>query len=361
MNRKIFCYSLLSLALMGCSAINKKQAVGDFEYANRAEESALTIPEGLTKPKENNEYFVSDKVNQEGPIGINVDIRAPTLVLPIATSTRIEQENDAAKVWFDQVLDDKDLYNFIVNAINIEMAERNASTSLKDGSDKDLLTSLIINDTESSSWLSDDDAVSESARYAYSFETKPHGRSVAITVDLIEYSRSDVKGESNHIDAIDKQRLEMTMLNEIISQVDYQYRLANRENRLLRSNQKLVSLGQNDKNEAAFIVEMAIDQLWSNMPVFFSNYGFTVSDLNDSKKTYYVDYTQPDSSFWDSIWGDEQPVVDLPNGNYQFVLTESGDSTLVNIINEAGEVLSANDLERIFPVIEPALSFRDVL
>ncbi|MFT6918861.1 MAG: outer membrane protein assembly factor BamC, partial [Cognaticolwellia sp.] len=33
MNRKIFYFSLLSVAVASCGTVNNKQAVGDFEYA----------------------------------------------------------------------------------------------------------------------------------------------------------------------------------------------------------------------------------------------------------------------------------------------------------------------------------------
>jgi outer membrane protein assembly factor BamC len=152
------------------------------------------------------------------------------------------------------------------------------------------------------------------------------------------------------------------MLNEIVAQVDYKYRKQQRENRLLRASQKLVTIGQSALNEPAYIVEMKLDNLWSNMPIFFDKYGFKVADLNETKKIYFVDFVKPDVSMWDRIWGDDVPVIDIANQRYQFVLSPIGEkeeSTSVTIFDADGNVLSTERLEKIFPVREVGLSCRD--
>ena len=85
--------------------------------------------------------------------------------------------------------------------------------------------------------------------------------------------------------------------------------------------------------------------------------------LNESKKIYYVDFVKPETSVWDAIWGDDVPVVDVKDAHYQFVLSaldEVNEKTSVTIYNASGEALPMATLERIFPVIEVGLSFRDV-
>ena len=106
--------------------------------------------------------------------------------------------------------------------------------------------------------------------------------------------------------------------------------------------------------------EMELEPLWSNMPIFFEDYGFSITDLNESKKIYYVDFIKPDSSFWDRIWGDDAPVVDIKESSYQFVLAKMGEQTSVTIYDAEGNVLSNDTLKEIMPVMEPGLSFRNV-
>jgi len=349
------------MALIGCSTVSKKQANGDFEYANKSQQQALVIPSDLSKPAERNLYYVATDINKEGPVGANVDVRAPTLVLPVATSTRVEQNSSAAKVWFDQVLDQRSLIDFVKDAV-IERLSAHETTMSKISEDENRYWSGWAKEIEDGNrWLVVNEDYPEQAQFSFLFEVKPHGRSVALTVDLTGYERQDENGVVTEIDAIDKERLEMIMLNEIIGQVDYRYRQLKRDNRLMKANQKIVSLEQTEAGDAALLVEMELDLLWSNMTNFFVDNGFTVNDLNESKKIYYVDYVEPSSSLWDSIWGDAKPIIDIPEAGYQFELVKKADDSTFVIIKDAdGNALDRATLDRIFPVIEPLLSFRDV-
>jgi outer membrane protein assembly factor BamC len=359
MNRKIFYFSLLSVAVSSCGTLNNKQAVGDFEYAKQQEAKALKIPAGLDKPFQGQTFAITDKINKAGPIGSQVDVRAPSLVLPIAASTRAESNSAQVKVWFDQVLDDIALQDFIVEAIKDQLTTN--SIELKQVDDDGLVfeSDWYHDETEEGTWPFKHISSSESIRYRYTLESKSHGRSVALNVELLDYMKTDKNGGSKSIDIIDQQRAEMNMLNEVISQVDYKYRLKQQENRLLRANQKFVTLGENSKAEAAYVVEINEDLLWSNLPLFFEDHGFSIDDLNETNKVYFVSYAKPESSLWESIWGDELPVVDLPNGKYQFKVESLGEKSSVSIYDDQGVALSADTLEKISTVMETGLSFKN--
>ncbi|GAA0819591.1 hypothetical protein GCM10009111_23830 [Colwellia asteriadis] len=388
MSRRVLYFSLLSLSLTACSSVNNKQAEGGFDYAEQEEAAPLIIPQGLTKPKQPNDYAVTNEVNHQGPVGQNMDIRAPSLVMPIAASSRVVEESGIAIIWFDKVLEEQDLLNFIDKVVKDKLADDNISysvitedteltlskviegaTSLKETSiDRDgVRTSIIESDwyhnEVDNGWIFTDIEQSTSLRFRYQLLAKPHGRSVSLRVSLVDYLQTDKRGGSKTMDPIDKQRAEKSMLNSIISLVDYNYRVQQRENRLLRANQKLVTLGQNPVSEDAFVVEMGIDNLWDNMPIFFEKHGFTISDLNETKRIYYVDFVKPDTSIWDSLWGDDVPVIDVSDAHYQFVLApldEKNEKTSVTIYKADGEPLSKEVLDKIFPVIEAGLSFRNV-
>ena len=360
MNRKIFYFSLLSVAIASCSTANNKQAVGDFEYVNKAEGKILKVPEGLDEPFEGDTYVVTNKINTQGPVGENVDVRAPSLVLPVALSSRVGNDSGQAKVWFDQVIDEQNLTHFIVDALKAQL--NSDDVEIKQVDDKGLLfeSAWYQRDKEGGFWFFKSITSSEKVRYRYLVESKSHGRSVALEVELIDYVKTDENGEHSKIDIIDQQRAEMSMLNEVISQVDYQYRLIQKENRLLIANKKFVSLSENSKGEAAYLVAIKQDLLWSNLPLFFEDNGFSISDLNETEQIYYLDYVKPEFSLWDKIWGDEVPVVELPNGKYQFRLESAKEQSVVTIYNDKGVALPASVLEEIFDVMEPGLSFQSV-
>jgi len=349
------------MAVAGCGTVNNKQAAGGFEYSNQQEGKELSIPKNLKAPKQKQDFFITNKINQQGPIGNKVDVRAPSLVLPIANSSRVETDNSHAKIWFDKVLEDTDLQLFIHQALIEKLAEDGVGIDVIDIENKIFESQWYNKEKASGIWLFEEVESTESMRFRYQLESKPHGRSVALIVSLVDYMKSDQTGGTKEMNLLDKQRAEMAMLNGVIAQVDYKYRKHQRENRLMRANQEIVTIGENKDSEPAFIVEMELDLLWANMPMFFENHGFTVKDLNETKKIYYVDFVKPTVGLWSKIWGDDKPIIDLKNQKYQFVLSPLGDNeeqTSVTLIDAAGKVLSLETLEKVFPVIEPALSFR---
>lgn len=388
MSCKVFYLSLLAMSLTACSSVNQKQAQGSFDYQNKPEATELIIPDNLNKPKQAKDFFVTDKINHQGPIGKDMDIRAPSLVMPIAASSRVVEESSVAIIWFDKVLEDKDLLDFIEKVIKDKLSEDNVSynyitedteetlskviegaTSLKETSIKregirtKILESDWYHNEVETGWIFTEIEYSKSVRFRFQLLAKSHGRSVSLRISLVDFLETDKRGGNKTMDPIDKQRAEKAMLNELIASVDYNYRIQQREDRLKRANQKLVSIGKNTESEHAYIIEMGLTDLWGNMPLFFEKHGFTITDLNEDKKIYYVDFVKPDTSVWDSIWGNDVPVIDVSDSHYQFVLSpadEVNQKTSVTIYNSDGEPLPIESLERIFPVIEKGLSFRDV-
>ncbi len=388
MSCRAFYLSLLALSLTACGSVNNKQAQGSFDYQHKPEANDLVIPANLKKPKQSNDFFITNKINHQGPVGEDMDIRAPSLVMPVAASSRVVDESGIAIIWFDKVLEDKDLLEFIEGVVKKQLAEDQitytyieedkevtlskvieGATSLKETSIKreGIKTAIIesdwYHDEVDVGWIFTDIQFSKSLRFRYQLLAKPHGRSVSLRVSLVDFIQTDETGGSKTMDPIDKQRAEKAMLNELIAAVDYNYRVQQRENRLTRANQKLVTLGMNVEEEQAYVIEMGLDELWGNMPLFFEKHGFTITDLNEDKKIYYVDFVKPDTSVWDSIWGDDVPVIDVSDSHYQFVLApldEVNQKTSVTIYNSDGEPLPLESLQRIFPIIEKGLSFRDV-
>jgi outer membrane protein assembly factor BamC len=361
MNRRIFYFSLLSLAVTGCGSVNNKSAMGGFEYAKEKEAKKLSVPGGLNKPKDNAKFFISDDINHQGPTGQNVDVRAPSLVLPVASASRVVLGTTTSKIWFDQVIEETDLKDFLIEALREQLISDGVELKSIGQDDIAFESDWYHNEEVSGYWLFKKVDSSESIRFSYLFETKPHGRSVALSVKLIDYMRTDKSGASKTINLIDKQRAEMAMLNEVVAQVDFKYRLTQRENRLMRANQKFVTMGENSEAEPAYIAEIDVEMLWSNMPLFFADYGFDITDLNESRKIYFVDFVKPDNSLWAVVWGDDVPVIDLDEAKYQFVLADIEGKTSVTIYDIDGNVLPVETLERIFPVMEAGLSFRDAL
>ncbi|MGJ8694300.1 MAG: outer membrane protein assembly factor BamC [Thalassotalea sp.] len=362
MNRCLLSLSVLCLLASGCSVNTTNNALGSFEYTKKGEGKDLVIPKGLKTPKKNQKFKI-DPVTTQGPIGKALDIRSPSLVLPVAASSRLEQDSSKAMIWFDQVFDDVELYPFILKALEDQLKSDDVDLVTIDENEKRFQSTWYLKETESSDWFFTEISEIESVKFNYSFEVKPHGRSVAVEVEVAGFMRTDESGSTKEMGPIDKQRAEMNMLNSMIEQVDYNYRIHQHENRLLRSNQQLVNIDENKKAEPSFIVEMELEPLWANMPSFFEKHGFKVSDLNEPKKTYFVDFIKPENSIWAKLWDKEVPIIELEDGKYSFILREHGDDDLqtsVTIYQADGTALSAETLESISAVLSPGLSFKSI-
>jgi outer membrane protein assembly factor BamC len=249
MNRQLFYFSVISLTLSACSSVDNKRAQGDFDYAKKQVPKDFIVPDNLDQPKVQQEFLISDKINYQGPVGLNMDIRAPSLVLPLAASSRVESESSDALIWFDKVLEDKDLLVFIRNSLISQLMSDNVSydtikiSNESENGTVEVYESQWYHSEVETGWLFTDIELSTSMRFRYEFLLKPHGRSASLQVSLIDFMKTNKDGGSKTIDPIDKQRAEMAMLNKVVGQVDYNYRLQQRENRLMRANQKLVTIG----------------------------------------------------------------------------------------------------------------------
>ncbi|TLU61312.1 outer membrane protein assembly factor BamC [Thalassotalea litorea] len=351
MNRRTLYLSLLTLAVSACSTVEtRKQAKGEFDYVNQDVPQALIVPDHLNQPAQDSEYAVPSLQASAGPVGEQVDIRAPSLVLPLASGSRVDEFDKTAQIWFDKIEDDSDLQQVVVTAIENYLQEEGVELTSKQSTQ--LESDWFHQQTKSGFWLWEDIETSESWRFKYSLVTKPHGRSVGLNVELIEYQSP----KNGKIDPIEQERIEMAMVNAISAQIDYEYRLSLRDQRLARANRKVVTMTE-QQGHAAYLVDYSQEEFWELLPEFFEKYNFSVTDLNESKFIYMVNYERNDPSLWDGIWGEDVGVIDLEDGSYEFHLEPKQDKTLLKIINDQQEVLSETVLENNFDIMSSALTF----
>lgn len=360
MDRRIFYFSLLSLSLTACSSFEtRKQAQGAFDYVDAKEPVEIVIPENLSKPASHDNYFVPAVKSTNGPVGKRVDVRAPALVLPTAAGSRIDEFDKTAEVWFDKVDDKRDLREQVITSIKSYLSDESVELLNEDLENNTWESSWFTSETETGSFFWKSIESTEGWRFKYSLVTKPHGRSVGLNVELVEYKFTTQESNQTVIDPIEQSRVEMGMINAIVGQLGYQYRLNNREDRIARANMEIVSYGRSAKDEPALLIEYPADELWTYMPGFFDKYGFTVTDINEDKLIYIVSYEKPDSSLWDRMWGDELPIINMESGTYEMHLQKLDKTTVLVITDEQNVVLSEEILLDNFDILEPALSFRE--
>lgn len=360
MDRRILYFSLLSLSLTACSNMEtRKIAQGEFDYVNIVEDSEFKVPENLDKPASHDLYKIPDVKNKEGAIGINIDVRAPALALPTTSGSRIDEFDKTAAIWYDKVDDNRDLKTLVSQAITDYISSNNVELVSEDVNKNEWVSGWFEKNIESGYWFWKSIDSTEAWRYKYSLVTKPHGRSVGLNVELVDYKLSKDNQDDAKIDQIEQARVEMAMVNAITTELGYIYRVNNREDRLARANMQLVHIGKSEAGEPALIIDYPPDELWNYISGFFEKYSFNVTDLNEDKLVYEVYYSKPENSFWDSLWGDDVPVIEMENGTYEFHLKEHGEQTALVIYDEQNNVVSEKVLTDNFEILDPALSFKE--
>ncbi|MDN3653034.1 outer membrane protein assembly factor BamC [Thalassotalea ponticola] len=359
MERRIFYISLLGLALSACSSVEtRKQAKGDFDYVNIKPSAELNVPESMTPPAQSNRYQIPQLQQTDGVIGAALDIRAPSQVLPLASGSRVDEFDKSAAIWYDKVDDNRDLKTVVVSAIKNVAKDENVEFVEQSDDGNRFESGWFTTEQESGIGPFKDVESIEKWRFAYSLVTKPHGRSIGLNVELVEYFKQDQQGTSTTLSALEKNRVEMEMLNSVTSELGYLYRLNRRDDAIARANMQIVTLADTANGEPALSIDFKRDQLWTYLPGFFEQYNFTVTDLDESNFIYDVQYTQADNSVWQTMWGDDKPVLTLADGDYRFKLVERDGKTDLLITDKDNNNVGEQVLKENFESLEPGLSFR---
>lgn len=318
-----------SVLLAGCSLFSQEQAETAVEPINR---EALQIPSGLDAPAKPGRYDIPATNAAAQP----VDIRSPALVLATASSSRIEEGEKKARVWFDRNDYTGELLPFLQQALEA-LFQRQGIALTPDGNPLSYTTGWITQSEESGFWLWKSDTALERARFKVVFEPKSHGRSTSLTVTMFEHEHYT---PDTTLTTQAKRHQEVALLNNIIDSVAVEeYKVA------LRNKTKAPDIALEpglDKNgNPALLTPQSVDVTWSQLEQLFAQLGMEVTDMNRSQFTYYVNYTRPEQGIWDKMWGkDPAPQLPIDNGDYQVVLSRHDGGTAIRLQNKDGQQLS---------------------
>lgn len=320
-----------SVLLTGCSLFNAEQT----EQANAVEANravVLKVPAGLAQPAKPGRYDIPATDTKH----VEADTRSPALVLATASSSRVEEGDKAVRVWFDRNELTGELLPFLKTMLQAQFAEQGVELN-EDASGLSFTTGWINRTKDSGFWFWTSDEQQEQARFRISLEPKPHGRSVSMTVAMLEhqYFTPDAK-----LSAESAQRQEVTLLNQIIDRVGKEEIMVARANKAKAPDVSLEP-GMDAQGNAALLTSQPIDVTWSQMEMLFTELNLAVTDKNRSAFTYYLEYEKPEAGFWSGVWGDDaKPQLPVENGEYQLVLSRVGTQTAISIRSKTGEQLS---------------------
>jgi len=336
------------VSLSGCSVFTN-DAHDERNY--RAHE-AVKVPASLSQPAQDPTYKMDVGQYSNNPDATNY--RPPAQVLTVAKGSWVEETDKNARVYFDKNDGIDDLDEFIWESINAVLADNNTQATKADK-----LLGIIETDwyaiiKPEESWLWNSDESVDLERFKFTIEEKSHQRTASLSAELIDF-----KGDEPLSDLF-KQQLEVRALNQVISEFDYRYRQLEVD---MRKRQGIISLemGFDNKGNAALVTEQSYETVFDRFSGFLERLSFTIVEINPDTGLITADYKKPESSVWDSIWGDEVTQLPIDEGQYQILVSKTKQGgTSLTWMDEQGDTLEPGTMNGLQQALVAALIQRGI-
>lgn len=336
------------VSLSGCSVFTN-DAHDERNY--RAHE-AVKVPASLSQPAQDPTYKMDVGQYSNNPDATNY--RPPAQVLTVAKGGWVEETDKNARVYFDKNDGIDDLDEFIWESINAVLADNNTQATKADK-----LLGIIETDwyaiiKPEESWLWNSDESVDLERFKFTIEEKSHQRTASLSAELIDF-----KGDEPLSDLF-KQQLEVRALNQVISEFDYRYRQLEVD---MRKRQGIISLemGFDNKGNAALVTEQSYEAVFDRFSGFLERLSFTIVEINPDTGLITADYKKPESSVWDSIWGDEVTQLPIDEGQYQILVSKTKQGgTSLTWMDEQGDTLEPGTMNGLQQALVAALIQRGI-
>lgn len=321
----------VSVLLAGCSMFDGSQ--GDVAAPQRSVES-IKVPAGLQQPARPGQFDIPATDSTVS----GMDIKSPSLVLATASSSRVEEGERLARVWFDRNDFTGELLPFLQQVLIAQFAEQGVSLQQTDDKGLEYKTGWIKRSDETGIWFWTSVSDTEQARFKLLFEPRPHGRSASLTVTMLEH---EYFVPENKLAGREAHRQEVALLNQIIDRVGKEEIVVAMANKS-KAPDVSVEPGLDSDGNPALLSSQSVDVVWPQLESVFSALNLSVTDMDRSVFTYYLNYQKTKQGFWSSIWGNATPIpLPLLEGEYQLVLKRNDNGTAMIFQNSNGQPLSA--------------------
>lgn len=365
MNKKLALVSgIASLVLTACASQQERvTASGSYEYLKSRECTQLQVPTDLDSPEFTSDYNIPalQASADTSLIGRNLEVVPPMLVIPLVQGSHVEEGSKGATVLLDQVSDTETLDKTIWNSLIGYLEEKGISVESFNPEQGELVTGWMnvapTSEEESDGgwfdWSSDEDTTTGKGRYKFNVELKPHGRTAQLTVNLQEYQRED-KALSD-LNAIEKRRDEVMVLNRVISHYEYLNQLETNR-RIAQIRQGLdMQMGFDADGNPAFVLDANYDIAWPRIQLVLRKLGFNVKDLDKSNGLIFVQYTDEQVSWWRDLFSSKDAQL-LDYEDYRLKVTNLGPKTSITFMDNESTPFDAKQVADLFKPFEQVMT-----
>ncbi|MDN3377102.1 MULTISPECIES: outer membrane protein assembly factor BamC [unclassified Pseudoalteromonas] len=313
----------------------------------------VQVPGQLAQPAQDPTYKMEVAEYSNNPDSTNY--RPPAQVLTIAKGSWVEEGDKQARVYFDKNDGIVDLDEFIWDSIQAVLAEHQTKPVKQDKLLGSVETDWYAIIQPEEGWLWDSETEVSQQRFIFSIEEKSHQRTASLTSKLVDY-----KSKSEELTPLLQQQLEVRALNQIIGEFDYRYRQLEVE---MRKNQGIISLemGFDNKGNAALVTEQDYFAVFDRFSGFLERLSFTIVEIDQERGLITADYNKPESSVWDSIWGEDLAELPIEDGQYQILVSRTKEGgTSLTWMDDEGTTLEPGTMNDLQQALENALRQRGI-
>jgi outer membrane protein assembly factor BamC len=352
MNKQIILSLCALTVIAGCSsADSRKQASGSLEYLDVTTAEALKVPPELSRPNMSDRYVLPELGGAYELKGTQVSVASPRLVLPLVTGSHVEEGSSDARVMFDQINDNEPLPKTIWDTVLGYLELNDIAVEEFDRDNNELTTGWVITrQVADSQWYQLGDEFNEQAkRFKLNLEVAPHGRTAALTAELIEFIDENGNSVLNQVNPFELRNTRVDFLNFIIAEYDVGIRLAQNQRISLIRDGFVSKLGFNPDGDPAFVVDAEYENAWPRLLLVLRKMGFDVIDLDQSSGLIFVKFNGPEESWWSGLFGKEE--IKLDKVNYRLSVQSVGQQTSITFKDNENipfDVTTVTDLFSVF-------------
>ncbi|WP_299792689.1 outer membrane protein assembly factor BamC [uncultured Shewanella sp.] len=351
---------VLVAAVTACSSpVERRQANGGDEYTNVNVQPALIIPEGLKTPNYSKEFDIPELNSNAdaGVVGLQLDIRPPLQVLPMAEGTHVEESGDKIKIVVESIDNDIDLKQELYSVLKNYLSSQSIAVLSEDYEKGLIETDWIENQEviESSFWGSDE-VYELRQRYQFEVNVRPHGRSGNIVINLLDHEESfDGQQQDISLSGEDKRRYTIDMLNNAVAYMSVKRAQAIKAKRLRESLGIDVDVVKGSESgiegeqyeQSYWLAEAPFQRTWDRLRIVLPEMGFEIVDMDSNKGLYYINVND-DSGFWSSLWSEKKLPVE--EGSYRILLKsdESDKTTRIDLHDSEDKPLDNKIVEAVY-------------
>ena len=358
----------ISTQLVGCNIVRHwwqyfdgsvdtslREPTGYYEHADVVDvEDQLVVPPGLAMPPYDRTMELPMlSYSNEGEVGKNIDVRAPVVSLRSALGVTSRWSDGEAIVWLAQggahgihnEAEAWQLLDKVLKRLNIAVG------SITDGDYE--LTTVASDFNEFGVPYSAANSASHALCYHQIYRIRigrsPEGNlGIASSVIASMTKLSNGKMLENVLTPIELERFAMGFSNSIIKEIDA---TVNAQNHSLDNVR--VSLGVDNNNQNAFIVNAPYDETMKVLQQMLPKYGFIIEEFSISHGSFNVKMEEDDADFFRDLGVD---AFNLDTDDYIIRLGVNGNDTVITFYDDDDNPLSATAMAALYSGFSEALS-----